>query len=51
MYANGYGKFGNPPTVDAVISGQLKGILNNKLEKQEEKKRNQQKQNAGTTAK
>jgi hypothetical protein len=41
MYANGYGKFSNPPTVEAVISGQLKSILNNKLEEMEKKKQKQ----------
>lgn len=51
MYANGYGKFGNPPTVDAVISGQLGGILNNKLEEIEKKKLKQKTGNGSTTPK
>jgi hypothetical protein len=38
MYANGYGKFSNPPTVEAVVSGQMKTILNNQLQKIEDKK-------------
>lgn len=31
MYANGYGKFSNPPTVDAVVNGQLLVLINKEL--------------------